>query len=400
MSAENYVLYEKKKLPAKLGLIGWGLLIVGIVLMAVAYLVTPERALFDNIFALMALMSLGFGTLFLIALEHIVGSDWSVPFRRIAEILAAVLFAGPILAIPLWLNFDQIFIWTNEAVMDADKYIAGKAPYLNEPFFWARSLAVFLLMFLFYWLITKASFKLDKKGLSIGAWKLNPAFSALFMPVFAVTITVFAIDWVMTLSPKWFSTIFGVYYFAGSVLMALAVMTIFSINLQEKGYISKYITQDHYYNFGALMFAFVNFWAYIAFSQFLLIWYANIPDEVMWYQTRMDGGWEFVSLGLIFIKFGIPYMLLVTRPSKSDPFRLKLIAAWIIFAHLYDLYWMILPEFTKIYGIEGPVFGWQELAVPILIAGFTIVVFSIVGKNKNLMPVNDPKFVKGLEFHL
>jgi MFS family permease len=399
MSNDNIVLYERKPLPAKLPLIGWSLLLIGVVLTLLAFSTDNVRASYNLIILLMMVFSIGFGSLFLIALEHIVGSDWSVPFRRLSEIIAAVLFATPLIALPLFLNLDQVFSWLNPVIMESDKYVKNKSPYLNESFFVIRNIFVFLVMFLFYFLLVGRSLKQDKSG-KADLKKWSTKISAIFMPIFAILITVVAMDWLMSLEPKWFSTIFGVYYFAGSVLAALAVLTFIAITLAENGYLSKFLTEDHYYNFGALMFAFTNFWAYIAFSQFMLIWYANIPDETMWYMQRGGEGWMTISLGLIFIRFLIPYMALVTRPSKSNPFRLKIIAVWVFVAHYYDLYWIIMPEYTKKTALHAPVYSWFEFTVPILVVGVIIVVFSLVAGKKNLMPIGDPKFRKGLEFHL
>ncbi|MBX3044589.1 MAG: quinol:cytochrome C oxidoreductase [Candidatus Kapabacteria bacterium] len=357
------------------------------------------RASYNLIIVFLWLFSVGFGALFFVALEHIVGADWSVPFRRITEILAGVVFIVPIIAIPLFLNLDQIFTWMNPEVLNADKYVKGKAPYLNESFFIIRNVAIFALMAVFFFLFTFRSFKQDTNK-NPKSSKTSAKISAIFFPIFAISITVIGMDWMMSLEPKWFSTIFGVYYFAGSLLATLAVLTFVVITLKENGYLSKYITEDHYYNLGGLMFAFTNFWAYIAFSQFLLIWYANIPDETLWYMDRSEGGWLILSLGLIFIRFGIPYLALVTRPSKSNPFRLKIIAVWVFLAHYYDLYWMIMPEYAKRSGAEAPVFGLTELSAPFLVVGSILLILGLLSKNRNLMPVGDPKFKRSLEFHL
>jgi hypothetical protein len=392
-------MYEKKALPAKVGLIGLALLAIGGGLAGMGFANDSVRASYNLIIAFMWLFSIGFGSLFLIALEHIVGADWSVPFRRITEILAGVLFIVPILSLPLFFNLDQVFVWLSPQIVEADKYIKGKAPYLNQSFFVIRNIVIFGIMILFYLLLAGRSFRQDKSP-NPKSSKLSAKFSALFMPLFAICITVVGMDWLMSLEPKWFSTIFGVYYFAGSVLATLSVLTFIVVTLVENGYLSKYISEDHFYNLGALMFAFTNFWAYIAFSQFLLIWYANIPDETMWFMDRSNGGWMVMSLGLIFIRFAIPYLMLVTRPSKSNPFRLKIIAVWVFLAHYYDLYWVIMPEYAKRNGVTGPEFGISELSTPFLVIGAIILVLSIFSRNRNLMAVNDPKFKKSLEFHL
>ena len=398
-NSQNVVLYEKKALPAKVLLIGLALLAIGGGLAGMGFANDSVRASYNLVIVFLWLFSVGFGALFLIALEHIVGVDWSVPFRRITEILAGVVFIVPIIAIPLLLNLDQVFVWLNPQIVEADKYIQGKAPYLNESFFIMRNVAIFAVMIIFFFLLPGRSFRQDKNPNPKSA-KLSAKFSAIFFPIFAISITVIGMDWLMSLEPKWFSTIFGVYYFAGSVLSALSILTIIVITLKDNGYLSKYITEDHYYNLGGLMFAFTNFWAYIAFSQFLLIWYANIPDETMWYMDRSEGGWWVMSLGIIFVRFGIPYLLLVTRPSKSNPFRLRIIAMWVFLAHYYDLYWMIMPEYAKRNGVDGPIFGLTELSAPFIVVGAIMLVLGIWSKNRNLMPVGDPKFKKGLEFHL
>ncbi len=395
----NTELYTKKSLPSKLLIFGAVVTLIGVAMSAIAFTADVQRASFGLIMALMLLISVGFGSLFLIALEYLVGADWSVPFRRITEIVAATSIVSILVAIPLLLNLHEVFTWLRPELLQADKYVAKKAPYLNESFFLVRVIIAFVIMLAFYFIFSIRSFKQDLNPTE-GFRKLSAKFSALFMPVFAITISVIAMDWMMSLNPKWFSTIFGVYYFAGSVLASLAVVTFIAITLGENGYLSKKLTNDHYYNFGALMFAFTNFWAYIAFSQFLLIWYANIPDETLWFMDRTQGGWMVLSLILIFVKFAVPYFALLTRPSKGNPFRLRIIAVWVFLAHVYDMYWNIGPEYSKISGLKDPVYGIAEFAAPILTIGLIAVVFYFVGKGKNLMPVNDPKFKKSLDFHL
>jgi hypothetical protein len=216
------------------------------------------------------------------------------------------------------------------------------------------------------------------------------------MPFFAITITFSAIDWLMSLEPHWFSTIFGVYYFSGTVLAALAATTIAAVLLNENGYLVKGLKTDHYYSLGALLFAFTNFWAYIAFSQFLLIWYANLPEETFWLLQRWEGSWVYFSIGLIIVHFVIPYFGLLSQPSKMDPKRLVVMSGVILFAHLYDIYWMAMPTFSK----EGVVFGWMEFGFPLFAAGLIIIVFVLVSRGKNLVPVGDPKLKRGIDFRL
>ena len=402
MSRDFQLDYKKKELPKKNTTIGFILLAAGLIITIASFAVDVDRASFNTIMTLMFVTGVGLGSLFLVALEYLVGADWSVPFRRISEILAATLFIAPVFAIPLMFNMHGIFEWTHKEIVNNDPFLVQKKPYLNEMFFIIRTVGVFALMWLFYVLIVGRSQKQDKTK-DPKTSRINPKLSAVFMPVFAIVVTVFAIDWMMTLQPHWYSTIFGVYYFAGSLLAALALLTFASVTLNEKGFLSKYIKRDHYYNFGALMFAFVNFWAYIAFSQLILIWYANIPEETFWFIDRWNGSWKYVSIGLIVVKFVVPYALLLSQPSKSDPKRLKFASIWILIAHFYDLYWMIMPTYDKHHHgghTTGIQFGWMEIGGPVLAAGILVLAFNMIAKKKNLIPVGDPKLKKGLEFHL
>jgi hypothetical protein len=216
------------------------------------------------------------------------------------------------------------------------------------------------------------------------------------MPFLAFTITFAAVDWIMSLEPHWFSAIFGVYYFSGTVLAALGVATFLIVLLNEKGYLTKKIKSDHYYSLGALLFAFTNFWAYIAFSQFMLIWYGNLPEETSWFLHRWEGSWMYVSIALIIIHFIIPYFGLLSQPSKKHPKRLLFFSAWIVFAHIVDLYWMIMPAFNT----EGVVFGWVEIGFPLVAFGILILLFGLKVKKENIIPIGDPKLKRGLEFRL
>jgi len=387
--------YERKAIPGKIKTIGAIVFVLGLALAVAAFFIDKQRASFNSIIMLMFISSIGLGSLFLIALEYIVGAVWSVPFRRTSEILATLVFAIPLAALPALLNLHDLFHWMHPEAVAADKVLQGKAPYLNETFFLIRFIGIVLVMWLFYFFYISRSRKQDST-LDQGITKKNIALSAMFMPVFGVSITILAIDWLMSLEPHWFSTIFGVYYFAGSLLASLAALTFIVVTLNENGYLSKWVGKDHYYSLGALMFAFTNFWAYIAFSQFMLIWYANLPEETFWFIARGQGSWYYISIAIIFIRFIIPYGLLISQPSKKDPRRLKLASVWILLSHLYDLYWLVMPTHSK----GGASFGWIEIAFPILSVGIIILFFAFASKNVNLIPIGDPKLKRAMEFKL
>ncbi|MDX1699637.1 MAG: quinol:cytochrome C oxidoreductase, partial [Melioribacteraceae bacterium] len=270
--------YLRKDLPPLITSMGRILTAIGLLMVILAYFADPVRSAFNNLILLMFLTSIGLGSLFLVAVEYLAGAVWSTPFRRIAEILGSLLLLLPIIAIPVYFNMHDLYHWTHTDAVAADKILKHKSPYLDEMFFTIRIIGYFVIWILFYLLITKNSLKQDStKDQSLT--KKNVRNSAVFVPFFAITITFASIDWMMSLEPHWFSTIFGVYYFSGTFLTALAIITFLVVYLNEKGVFGSSIVTDHYYSFGALLYGFVNFWAYIAFSQFMLIWYANLPEE-------------------------------------------------------------------------------------------------------------------------
>jgi len=418
MSTINYAAnYQTQSLPASTKKTGSILLLVGLVLSAIALFVDPVRGAFASTWIFMFLLSIGLGSLFFIALEYLTGAVWSVPFRRIAEYLSALLYIAPIFALPAILIgvldighlHTDMFHWTHEAEVATDPFLSQKAPYLNPTWFLIRSVIILGLFMVFRTLLVRNSKKQDQTG-DTKLSRINVKISAAFMFVFAIGITLIAIDYMMSLEPHWFSTMFGVYYFAGTFFCTMAAIAIFAVSLNEKGYLLPGINQNHYYSIGALMFAFTAFWGYIAFSQFMLIAYANIPEETFWFLPRMDlsSGWGYVSIGLIFIHFVIPFAMMVQRPSKQNSERLKFMGFWFLIAHLYDLYWLIYPTYSRINTVDaveehiynGPFFGWQELGFLALGIGVLIVAFYAFANNKNLVAIRDPKLQRGMDFHL
>jgi hypothetical protein len=386
--------YQKKEIPDKLSKIGWLLFAIGLVLSIISYLVDSQRTSYNNIIVLVFLVSISVGCIFLIALEYAANAVWSTPMRRVSEFLAASFPFIIIFAIPLFLNIHNIFSWSRSDVVGADVTIAHKTPYLNISFFTIRFIIMTVLFYLFYKVLTRNSQKQDESK-DQRLTSINVKFSVVFMPVAAVLLAVIATDWLMSLSPKWYSTIFGFYFMTGVILAGLGATTYVVVSLNEKGYFAPALNHEHYYSLGALMFAFINFWAYIAFSQFLLIWYANIPEETIWFMARWQGNWKYISIALIFIRFVIPYSALLSQPAKMNPKRLKQISIWILFSQIFDLYWIIMPNISP-----NILFSWNELAFPILLVGLIILVFCYKAKKYNLMPVGDPKLQRGLDFHL
>lgn len=388
--------YYKKPLPAKLGKIGFALLGLGAILTLASFVMNTQRAFFDYLWMYMFLLSIGVGSLALVALEYLVGATWSTPFRRVSEFLASLIPVLVVLTIPLLLfGMHDLYHWTHKEAVASDPILQAKEPYLNMQFFTIRVVIYFLVWVTFFYLFIRNSQRQDITK-DPALTKQSIKFSAVFAILFVITIAFASMDWMMSLEAHWYSTMFGVYYFAGTLLSAFAAATFCSVMLNENGYLDKRIKNNNYYSFGTLMFGFNIFWAYIAFSQYMLIWYADIPEETFWVMMRMKGSWAYFSIGLIFIHFVLPFLILLPRSSKVKPKLLIVMSIWILAAHAYDLYWLIMPT----YFTEGFVFGWSELGIMMFAVGLVITVFKFRADKVNLMPVGDPKLEAGLDFKL
>jgi hypothetical protein len=387
------VIAKKKPLPKKAVRLGWVLFLLGILICTSGYLINPRQAAFSNVVDFLFLTSIGIGALFLISLEYVAGAVWSVPMRRVNEFVAALVPFAALLAVPIFFLLPEVFKWADLKTVATDDLLQSKQPYLNINFFAIRFAVIFGILMLFFVFLTQNSRKQDATAdQKYTRWNIR--ISGLFMPFIAFGVTLLSIDWAMSIEPHWYSTIFGVYYFSGTVIAALAAVTYIVVRLYEHGYFPN-LRQDHFYSLGALLFAFVNFWAYIAFSQFMLVWYANLPEETSWYLMRWRNGWEAVSIILILAQFWIPYFMLLSQESKMNLKRLKFVAIWLLIAHFLDMYWLVMPTYNS----EVPL-GLMEIGFPFLTVGLIILVLSWKMKRHNLLPIGDPKLQRGLKFHL
>lgn len=384
-----------KPISDKVSKLGYLMAGVGLLIIIVSFLTNFKRGAFDYLWIYMFLTSVGLGGLLLTALEYLVGATWSVPFRRVCEFIAGIVPLLIVLVVPLLFSMHDLFHWTHPEVVAMDEVLQSKKPYLNMNFFMIRVVFGLIVWFLFYFFFTKNSKKQDISK-DPGLTRKNIKLSVVFAPLFFITLTMAAIDWMMSLEPHWYSTMYGVYYFAGTIVCGLAIVTFISILLKENGYLNKRVQNDHFYSLGTLLFGFNIFWAYIAFSQYILIWYADIPEETYWYMIRWQNGWQYVSIALLFFHFVIPFLALLPRSVKVNLKTLKVMSVWMVLAHMLDLYWLIMPTYNN----GGPVFGWQELGMLLFAPGLIMIVFAMKAGKENLTPVGDPKLEAGLNFTL
>jgi len=331
-------------------------------------------------------VSIMLGGLFLTLLHHVSYSVWSTVLRRIFESTAMTVVVMIILFIPILLEMQQIYPWSRSEVLAGDKLLQMKTGYLNESFFMIRSAVYFIVWIILAFILYKTSLRQDQKHnpRQIRTFRM---ISAPGMILFAITITFAAFDWLMSLDPHWYSTIFGLYIYAGSFLSGLAFITLAGLFLRSQNLLRGVITVEHYHDLAKLMLAFTIFWGYMAFSQYFLIWYANIPEETIFFRHRWEGDWKYISLLLVFGQFLVPFLGLMTRAAKRNFSFLTFISIWLLIMHFFDLYWIVAPNF-KVYEFNLSVI---DLIIFMAVGGIFISFFMYLYFKKALVPLNDPK---------
>jgi hypothetical protein len=306
--------------------------------------ITP-RAIFFHAYlvAFLFFLSITLGALFFVLLHHLARAGWSVTLRRLAEALAGNVVLMLPLALPLLAGRRELYEWLEPGVTQGDKILAGKAAYLNEHALLLRFAIYFAVWIFLAWYFRSSSIKQDQTG-DIALSRRMEKLSAPGMIALGFTLSFAAIDLLMSLNPHWFSTIFGVYFYAGAVVSFLAIITLLARWLQNSGRLRDVVSTEHYHDLGKLTFTFTIFWGYIAFSQYMLIWYANMPEETQFFIPRQLGPWAAVSLVLLFCHLLIPFVGMLSRHAKRGLGVLAFWAVWMLMAHLLDLYWLVMPN--------------------------------------------------------
>ncbi len=337
-------------------------------------------------------MVITFGAVYFVLVQHVAKAAWSVTIRRIAETIASNAWVMLILFLPLLAGLHDLFHWTHDEVMQNDSLLNMKAGYLNTPFMLVRTALVFGTLIFWGWWLHKKSLEQDVSNDFLISNKLAK-WSTLGLIMFALAITFYAFDWLMSLDPHWFSTIFGIYYFAGAAVSIHAVLIIISLLFQKTGNLKDLVRIDHYHDSGKLLFGYNVFWTYIAFSQFFLIWYATIPEETLFFHHRA-GGWMTWSLSLPICHFAIPFVYLMSRNVKRSPPFLAFGALWLLVTCYVDIYWLVMPNFYH----HGPHFGFSDISSLLAVGGFMIYAFILKIQKHALIPFNDPRLPESLTY--
>lgn len=355
-------------------------------------LVAPERTWAGMLVASFYLIGLPLGATLFLATQAVTGGGWHVCFKRVPEAIASTLpFAAALLFLTLAGGMGWLYEWSHPDIVNSDPILAGKAGWLNVTFFLGRAVLIVAL----WWALIAALLRVSRKQAGVEANRRTVVLSALFLVVFAPTFSVASFDWLMSLEAHWFSTLFAGYHFAGAFVSGISAIAIAVILLRRQGYLRGIVNDAHIHDLGKLLLGFSSFWAYLWFSQYMLIWYGNLPEEVTYFQYRHAGAWAVVAVANLLVGWLIPFLVLLPRSAKRNESLLLKAAGLLLVAHWLDLYLAVQPVFSP----AAPVLGLWELA-PILGAAMVFLFAFRRGlAHCDVLPTRDSYYLESLSHH-
>jgi hypothetical protein len=370
------------RMPRRAAVVG----AAGLLLCLGGAFLSPSQFFQSYLFAYLFWMGIALGCLAIMMLHHLVGGSWGVVIRRLLEAATMTLPLMAVLFVPLLFGLHDLYLWARPAEVARDANLQHKSPYLNESFFAIRATIYFVAWSGVASLLRWWSLKQDRTA--------DPALTRRFqrlsgpgLALYGLTVTFASIDWVMSLEPHWFSTIYGMLMAIGQWLTGMAFVIVILGLLAKDPPLSDVLSPQLFHDLGNLLFAFIFLWGYIAFCQYLLIWAGNLTEETPWYLHRTAGGWKWIALVLMLFHFAVPFLLLLSRDIKRRTGALSVVAAVIVLMHLLNQFWMVAPAFYP----NGLHLHWLDVAAPVGIGGIWLAVFSWQLKSQALLPRHDPR---------
>jgi hypothetical protein len=367
-----------QRLALVVGLAGLGLLAFG-------YTLSHEHFFRAYLIAFVFWTGVALGSLAWSMVHHLSGGAWGVVTRRVFEASSRTVPFMALLFLPIAFGMHELYIWARPDVVAGDRILQFKQPYLNVPFFYARAAVYFVVWTLLAYTLSAWSLQQDRGYDEKRAVRMQ-RLSGGGLVLYALTIFFMSVDWMMSVDPHWFSTIYGILFMGGQGLSSMAFTIAVVVLLARTEPLSRVIGPNHLHDLGKLLLAFVMLWAYFNFSQFLIIWSGNLPEEIPWYLSRMKGGWEWVSILLIVGHFALPYLLLLNRDLKRTGSTVAAIAAIIIAMRLVDLFWLLGPE----HGKELVAVHWMDVVAPVALGGIWLALFLWQLGTRSLLPITEP----------
>ncbi|AGH95723.1 hypothetical protein [Pseudobdellovibrio exovorus] len=384
---------NKFEAPQALKSATYSFIVLGLITLIIGIFKNPERLWTSYLTAFFFFAALACGAMFFIAFNHVAKAGWSVSVRRFAEAMTSYFPVMLISSLVLIVGFKTLYAWARPEELH---HMANSKQIYLQPWFVITRMLIFCLgSWFFAKKIVGNSLKQDANG-EHAFTHANLKTSIGYIAFFAIFFTLFSIDLMMSLLPTWFSTIYGIYCFAGALQSAVAALAIIIVWMRNSPWISGYVNEEHQHDVGKFLKGFTVFWAYIAFSQFVLIWYANIPEETEFYILRSLNGWTPISFALLIFRFVVPFLVLLPRASKRNNTILVSTAILVLVMQYVDMYWLVYPNFYD--GV--PQFGFWEIGIFLGFAGlFLMTMIQFMSKNK-LVAVNDPRMHEALKHHV
>lgn len=370
--------------------------VLGVVLAVAGYFMSGADRFFQAyLVAYTFWMGVVLGSMALTMVQYLTGGVWGIILRRPFEAALRTMPVMTVLFIPIIVGMHSLYEWSHEGITETDPIIASKALYLNTPFFLGRQAFYFIVWNVIAFLLTKWSAEHDRTGEPALLDKLSKISGAGLL-IYGLTLTFAMTDWTMSVNPHWFSTIWGMLYAGGQGLSAFAFGIVVLAMLAQTSPLDRVLTKHHFHDLGKFLFAFLMLWAYLSFSQLIIIWSANIPEEIPHYLNRWENSNRYLSVFIIVGHFILPYAMLLSRDLKRNMGKLRLIATWILIARVADYYWHVMPEFHN----DGLSISLLDVALPLALGGVFISLFASNLGGRSLLPVNDPALDKALHHHV
>ena len=377
----------------RIPMIAGGLAVVGGIACAILGAADHKQFLFSWLVSWLFFLSLALGALFFVLIQYASQGSWGIVVRRIGETTFATLPVLAALFLPLLFGLRELYPWAVPGAAEHDPLLHWKEPFLNVTFFLIRAGFYFAAWSFIALVYYRGSRGQDATGDPAVSYRLR-RFAGPAIIVMAVTLTFASIDWIMSLTPHWYSTIFGVYFFAGSFVGFIALLSVVAVAMRAAGLLDTVVSAEHLHDVGKFLFAFTAFWAYIAFSQFFLMWYGNLPEETIWYKARLEGSWKLVSILLMAGHFGAPFLYLMGRAVKRRGSTLAVGGAWLLTMHFLDLYWQVMPTLHP----EGFRPSVLDVAALVTVGGCFVAAASWLIRRQALVPIRDPRLAESLAF--
>jgi hypothetical protein len=350
----------------------WSLLagVIAAVLCAVAAFFRPDQFFAAYLIAFLLCWTISMGCLAISLLHHLTGGGWGIPIRRTLEAASSTLPLLALMVIPILFNLPRLYIWARPEVLEVDAILRQKLPYLNPLFFQLRAVFYFAVWIVLNAFVNWAESTVTRKNESERRQTLAKL-GAAGIVLWGLTVTFAAIDWSMSLDPHWISQVYGVLFMSGQAVSGMAFVIVVVINLRRDSRVASLLTISRLHDVGNFLMAFTLFWTYITLTQFLVIWSGNLPEETPWYLIRSTGGWQYVITAIICLHFVLPFLILLCRSTKRNPYRLQAVACLLLAMRVVDLYWLVQPAFSP--GVFA--FNWMLFLTIPAVGGIWLAVF-------------------------